>query len=361
MKGKVLAAMSGGVDSSVAALLLLQQGYEVIGVTARMFNNESIGLSGAKQPGSERDIEDARKVAAKLGIEHRVVDLCVCFKEKVIRHFAEEYQNGRTPNPCVDCNKHIKFGALWAYAQQLGCDYLATGHYARIFYDEASGRYVLARGEDRRKDQSYMLFSLNQQQLAHTLLPLADVSKDEIRALAESNGLVTAQKPESQDICFVPDGDYAALLERIGTKAQAGKFVHINGQVLGQHKGLTHYTIGQRKGLGLAYEYPLYVVAKDAGSGDVTLGPADALLSKALLAESCNFITIEGLTAPVRVTAKTRYRQQDVPATLEPCGEGLVKVVFDEPMRAVTPGQAVVFYSGENVVGGGIIRTALKE
>ena len=360
MSRKVLAAMSGGVDSSAAALMLLQQSYEVVGATARMFGGEDIGLPGAAL-NIERDIKDAQAVAAKLGIEHKVVDLCGCFRSKVIRHFIEEYQCGRTPNPCVDCNKYIKFGALLDYAKALGCDYLATGHYARIFFDEECGRWLLARGEDRRKDQSYMLFSLTQEQLAHVLLPLAEVSKDEIRRTAEAAGLVTAQKPDSQDICFVPDGDYAGLIGRVEkTQPAAGNFVHLNGQVLGRHKGMINYTIGQRKGLGIAYEYPLYVIDKDMVSGNVIVGPQEALFAKALLAENCNFIMIDKLDAPLRVTAKTRYRQEDVPATIEPCG-GCVKVTFDEPMRAVTPGQAVVFYSGEYVVGGGIIKTALKE
>ena len=346
MSKKVLAAMSGGVDSSAAALMLLRQGYEVVGATARMFSGEDIGLPGTAL-NIERDIKDAQAVAAKLGIEHKIVDLCGCFRSKVIRHFIEEYQCGRTPNPCVDCNKYIKFGALLDYAKALGCDYLATGHYARIFYDEERGRWLLARGEE--------------EQLAHVLLPLAEVSKDEIRQTAEAAGLVTAQKPDSQDICFVPDGDYAGLIGRVEkTQPAAGNFVHINGQVLGKHKGMINYTIGQRKGLGIAYEYPLYVIDKDMESGNVIVGPQEALFSKALLAESCNFIMIDRLDAPLRVTAKTRYRQEDVLATIEPCG-GCVKVVFDEPMRAVTPGQAVVFYSGEYVVGGGIIKTALKE
>ncbi len=352
--------MSGGVDSSAAALLLQQQGYEVTGVTARMFSGSDIGLPG-KTLNIERDIKDAQAVAQKLGIEHRVVDLSACFGQCVIGRFVNEYRCGRTPNPCVYCNKHVKFGALLDYAKELGCEYLATGHYARIFYDRERGRWLLARGEDRRKDQSYMLFSLSQEQLAHVLLPLAAVSKGEIRRLAEENGLVTAQKPDSQDICFVPDGDYAALISRVDkTPAQTGNFVHINGQVLGRHKGMVHYTVGQRKGLGIAYDYPLYVTEKDMASGNVIVGPAEALFSRGLLAESCNFISIEKLDAPMRVTAKTRYRQEDVPAVIAPCGDD-VKVMFDEPMRAVTPGQAVVFYDGELVVGGGIIKSALKE
>lgn len=360
MKKKVLAAMSGGVDSSAAALLLLQQGYEVIGVTARMFGGCDIGLPGASL-NIERDIKDAQAVAQKLGIEHKVVDLSACFGKRVIGRFVQEYRCGRTPNPCVYCNKYVKFGALLDYARELGCDYLATGHYARIYYDAACGRYLLARGEDRRKDQSYMLFSLSQEQLAHVLLPLAAVSKDEIRRLAEQSGLVTAQKPDSQDICFVPDGDYAALIGRVDkTPPQAGNFVHLNGQVLGKHKGMINYTVGQRKGLGIAYDYPLYVIEKDMASGNVIVGPQEALFSRGLLAESCNFIAVDKLVEPMRVTAKTRYRQEDVPATITPCGDD-VKVMFDEPMRAVTPGQAVVFYNGGLVVGGGIIKSALKE
>ncbi len=360
MKKRVLAAMSGGVDSSAAALLLQQQGYEVIGVTARMFGCADIGLPDTPL-NIERDIADAQAVARKLGIEHRVVDLRSCFGKSVIGRFVDEYLCGRTPNPCVYCNKDIKFGALLDYAAGLGCDYLATGHYARIFFDEGRGRWLLARGEDRRKDQSYMLFSLSQEQLSHVVLPLAGVSKDEIRTVATERGLVTAQKPDSQDICFVPDGDYAGLIGRLQKKKNAaGSFVHLNGQVLGRHKGMINYTIGQRKGLGIAYEYPLYVIDKDMKSGNVIVGPAEALFSRALLAEGCNFIMLDKLDGPQRVTAKTRYRQEDVPAVIEPCGD-LVKVVFDEPMRAVTPGQAVVFYDGEYVVGGGIIRAALKE
>ena len=361
MSNKVLAAMSGGVDSSAAALLLLQQGYEVVGATARMFGGEDIGLPGAAL-NIERDIKDAQAVAAKLGIEHKLVDLCGCFRSSVIRRFVEEYQCGRTPNPCVYCNKHVKFGALLDFAKEQGCDYLATGHYARIFYSAEHGRWLLARGEDRRKDQSYMLFSLTQEQLAHVLLPLAEVSKEAIRRTAAEAGLVTAQKPDSQDICFVPDGDYTGLIARVDkTPPGSGNFVHLNGQVLGRHKGMINYTIGQRKGLGIAYEYPLYVIDKDMESGNVIVGPQEALFSKALLAEGCNFIMTDKLDAPMRVTAKTRYRQEDVPAMIEPYGGGLVKVTFDEPMRAITPGQAVVFYSGEYVVGGGIIKTALKE
>ncbi len=353
MQKKVLAAMSGGVDSSAAALLLQEQGYEVVGATIKMFGNKDVGLNKPDEP--KQDAADAERVASKLGIEFHLLDFSACFKKCVINHFVNEYKCGRTPNPCVDCNKHIKFGKLFDVAKELGCEYLATGHYARIEYDEAQKRYLLARGDDAAKDQSYMLFNLTQEQLARIVLPLANLSKAEIRAKAEAGGLVVANKPDSQDICFVPDGDYATVITRLGVKSKPGNFVHLNGTVLGKHKGHHHYTIGQRKGLGISYEYPLYVISKDMQTNTVYLGPNDALFSKELLAEDVNFITIDELTAPLRVTAKARYRAKDVPATIEPAENGKVRVIFDEPQRAITPGQAVVFYDGKYVVGGGII------
>ena len=353
MKKKVLAAMSGGVDSSAAALLLQEQGFEVVGATVKMFGNKDIGIQEPDTP--KKDIVDAQEVAAKLQIEHHVLDFSSCFKRCVIDHFVDEYRRGRTPNPCVDCNKHIKFGILFDEALKLGCDYLATGHYARVLYNESRSRWLLARADDANKDQSYMLFNLTQEQLSHILFPLANLSKDAIRAKAESKGLVVANKPDSQDICFVPDGDYAKVINRLGIKSRPGKFVHINGEVLGTHRGQIHYTIGQRKGLGLAYAYPLYVIRKDIGRNQVILGPNEALFQQDLWARDVNFIAIEALTQPLKVTAKTRYRQKDVPATIEPAADGRVHVIFDEPQRAITPGQAVVFYDGNYVVGGGII------
>jgi tRNA-specific 2-thiouridylase len=353
MKKKILAAMSGGVDSSAAAILLQEQGYEVVGATVKMFGNKDVGIKEPDVP--KQDVEDAKAVAEKLGIEHHVLDFSSCFKKCVINHFVNEYKCGRTPNPCVDCNKHIKFGKLFEAARELGCEYLATGHYARIEYSAEKDRWLLARGDDASKDQSYMLFNMTQDQLAHTVLPLAELTKAEIRAKADEAGLAVAHKSDSQDICFVPDGDYAAVIARLGVKSKQGNFVHMNGTVLGKHKGQLHYTIGQRKGLGVSYEYPLYVISKDMATNTVVLGPNDALFSKELWASAVNFITVDKLTEPMRVTAKARYRMKDVPATIEPAEDGLVHVIFDEPQRAITPGQAVVFYDGQYVVGGGII------
>ena len=297
---------------------------------------------------------DAKTVAAKLGIPHHVLDFTCDFKRYVLDHFVDEYNTGRTPNPCVDCNKYIKFGKLYAAAKELGCEYLATGHYVKVEYSAEKNRWLLARADDASKDQSYMLFNLNQDQLAHLVMPLAGYSKPEIRQIAHDAGLAVADKADSQDICFVPDGDYVNVIRPIGGMEKPGDFIHIDGTVLGRHKGQIHYTIGQRKGLGIAYEYPLYVIRKDIVHNTVILGPNEALFKKELLAENCNFIAFDQLTGPVRVTAKARYRQKDVPATIEPAGDK-VSVVFDEPQRALTPGQAVVFYDGDYVVGGGII------
>jgi tRNA-specific 2-thiouridylase len=357
---KVLVAMSGGVDSSAAALLLQAQHYEVIGATGRMFANEDVGMSVESRCCSLSDVEDARQVAEKLGIEHKVIPCFNAFREHVLDKFVSEYAAGRTPNPCVDCNKFVKFGALFERARELGCDYLATGHYAAVTYDEAKKRWLLCRAADTKKDQSYMLYSLSQEQLAHVLFPLGQMTKPEIRKLAADHGFVNAAKPDSQDICFVPDGDYAKVIEFLSRKkTKPGPFVLLEtGEVIGTHKGQLHYTLGQRKGLGIAYAHPLYVVKKDVAKNIVYLGPESLLFSTSLLAQDCNFISIPGPTGPLEVTVKTRYRQQDVPATLEPAGDKQVRVIFKEPLRAVTPGQAVVFYDGQYVVGGGTITAA---
>ena len=356
MKQKVLMAMSGGVDSTTAALLLQEAGYDVVGVTLKMFDNKDIGLAD-ENDSSLANAADAKSAAEKLGFPHYVFDFCSCFRKHVIDHFIAEYERGRTPNPCVDCNKNVKLGQLFARAEELGCDYIATGHYASVKFNKETGRWLLLRGEDRQKDQSYMLYTLSQKQLAHILFPLGHSRKTEIRARAEAEGLANARKPDSQDICFVPDGDYAGVIQNITKrKPEPGKFIHLDGTVLGTHKGQLHYTIGQRKGLGIAWQYPLYVIRKDVEKNIVYLGPQEALYSETLIAEHCNLISVPELTGPLRVTAKPRYRAKDVPAVIEPLADGNIRVTFDEPQRAVTPGQAVVFYQDDVVVGGGTIR-----
>ena len=343
--------MSGGVDSAGAALLLRQAGHDVHGVTLRLHHyKDRPGLCG-----SADDIETAKAVAAALGIPHTVLDLCPLFQQAVMDKFVSEYVHGRTPNPCIDCNREVKFGALldWALAQ--GADAIATGHYARVSYDDVSGRWLLLRGRDRRKDQSYVLYQLTQRQLSHLLLPVGEYEKTALRALAAEAGLTNAQKADSQDICFVPDGDYTAFLESQGVKLRPGNFVDASGRVLGRHKGLECYTTGQRKGLGVSADAPLYVVGKDLEAGTILLGPDSALYTDTLIAGSLNWISIPSLSAPMSVTAKTRYSQREAEAVVEPLQDGQVLVRFREPQRAITAGQAVVFYDGEQVVGGGTI------
>ncbi len=348
----VCVAMSGGVDSAGAALLLRQAGHEVSGVTLRLHHyKDRPGLCG-----SADDIETAQAVAAALGIPHTVLDLCPLFQREVMDKFVSEYVRGRTPNPCIDCNRTVKFGALLDWALDHGADAVATGHYARVAYDASAGRWLLLRGRDRRKDQSYVLYQLTQRQLSHLLLPVGEYEKPALRALAAEAGLTNAQKADSQDICFVPDGDYMAFLERYGgVTPSPGDFVDEAGHVLGRHKGLERYTTGQRKGLGVSADAPLYVVRKDLASGTVVLGPDSALYRRELTADQLNWISIPALTAPLSVTAKTRYSQREAAATAEPLQDGRVRVVFAEPQRAITAGQAVVFYDGETVVGGGTI------
>ena len=349
---RVFAAMSGGVDSAGAALLLRQAGHDVHGVTLRLHHYKARpGLCG-----SADDLETAKAVAAALGIPHTVLDLCPLFQQAVMDKFVSEYVHGRTPNPCIDCNREVKFGALldWALAQ--GADAIATGHYARVSYDDVSGRWLLLRGRDRRKDQSYVLYQLTQRQLAHLLLPVGTYEKPALRALAREAGLDNADKADSQDICFVPDGDYVAFLRRYGgVKPVPGDFVDQAGHVLGRHKGLECYTTGQRKGLGVSADTPLYVLRKELDTGRVILGPNSDLFTRELTAERINWISIPELTAPMSVTAKTRYSQREASAVAEPLPGGRIHVVFEEPQRAITAGQAVVLYDGERVVGGGTI------
>ena len=352
MKKRVFVGMSGGVDSAGAAPLLQQAGYDVSGVTLRLHHyKDRPGLCG-----SADDIETAKAVASSLGIPHTVLDLCQLFQREVMDKFVSEYAHGRTPNPCIDCNREIKFGALLDWALGHGADAIATGHYARVAYDEASGRWLLLRGRDRRKDQSYVLYQLTQHQLSHLLLPVGEYEKPALRAMAAAAGLDNAQKADSQDICFVPDGDYVAFLRSYGgVTPRPGDFVDEKGQVLGRHKGLECYTTGQRKGLGVSADAPLYVLRKELDTGTVVLGPNSALFTATLIADRLNWIALPGLEAPIRVTAKTRYSQREAAAVVEPLPEGRVRVTFEEPQRAITAGQAVVFYNGEAVVGGGTI------
>ena len=350
---KVAIALSGGVDSAGAALLLQQEGYAVSGVTLQLHHGNDLPDGS----GLSEEAAAARKTADAIGIGHTVLDLCALFRATVMDRFAAEYRAGRTPNPCIDCNREIKFGALldWALAQ--GNDYLATGHYARVKFDEESGRWLLLRGRDRRKDQSYMLYQLRQEQLRHILLPVGEHEKPLIRRLAADRGLANADRPDSQDICFIPDGDYMAFLRtECGAMPQPGQFVDETGRELGIHKGQEYYTIGQRKGLGVSAAAPLYVIRKDVERGQVVLGSNEALFSRTLTAERVNLISVAELTGPMRVTAKTRYSQSEAAGLLEPLADGCVRMTFDEPQRAITPGQAVVFYDGERVVGGGTIQ-----
>lgn len=352
----VFVAMSGGVDSSVAAVLLQEAGYRISGVNLRMFHNEDLGESPSRTCCSLADAEDAALVARRMGFPFYVFDFAQIFRDTVIRDFITEYQRGRTPNPCAECNRSVKFGALLQRVRTLGGDYMATGHYARVERDPVSGQYLLKRGKDRSKDQTYFLYMLTQEELAHTLFPLGELEKTEVRQIAEAHGLITARKRDSQDICFVPDGKYADFIERTtGHPAEPGPFLDQEGRELGRHKGIIRYTLGQHKGLGLSTEEPLYVLEKDAARNTIRLGPDSALWSTTLTAENMNWIAVPELTVPLEVTVKTRYTQREAAAVAEPLPEGRIRVVFQEPQRAVTPGQAVVLYDGDTVVGGGTI------
>jgi len=340
---KVLVGMSGGVDSSAAALILKNEGFEVSGVTLKLCCEDK-----------PKDIADAKAVCERLGMDHLVVDLKEDFNRLVISDFISQYKQGLTPNPCLECNKHIKFGKMLETAKELGFDKIATGHYARV--EEQNGRFLLKRASDQSKDQSYVLYSLTQYQLSHLLLPLGGLSKSEIRNMANNAELVSADRPDSQDICFVPDGDYAAFIEKNdGFVSRKGEYVDINGNVLGEHQGVIHYTIGQRKGLGIALGKPQFVIDKSAETNRVVLGDEEHLFKTEVIVDKVNFIPFDNLESEMRVEAKLRYRHKEQPATIYPLGEGRVKIVFDEPQRAPSPGQAAVFYNGEYLVGGGTI------
>ena len=334
-----LIGMSGGVDSSVAAWLMLQQGYRCQGATMRLFENTE---------------DDALSVCQRLGIPFHVLDNRDFFRDTVMADFVRCYEAGLTPNPCILCNRKIKFDLFLQQARELGCENIVTGHYARI--RQENGRYLIYKAADTAKDQSYFLYALTQDQLAHARFPLGELTKTEVRRIAEEQGFINARKSDSQDICFVPDGDYFSFLQRFtGKTYESGDFLDLNGAVVGKHKGAVGYTLGQRKGLGLAMGAPVYVCGKDMACNTVTVGPNEALFTKELTARDWNWIAFPALLEPIRCKAKARSRMTEQTATVYPMENGLAKVVFDEPQRAITPGQAVVLYDGDTVLGGGTI------
>jgi len=346
---KAIIAMSGGVDSSVAAALCIEQGLQCVGITLKLFSGENCCCSLP-------DVNDARNVAFNLGFSHYVLNFTEEFDRYVIRNFIETYEQGATPNPCIECNRHIKFNLLLLRTKQLDFDMLATGHYARVMRDPASGRYLLRKALDEKKDQSYVLYCLTQNQLERAFFPLGSLSKNEVRKIAGDKKLVNAKKGESQDICFVPDGDYGGFIEKYTGKTYPyGNIIDTEGGIIGKHKGIIRYTIGQRRGLGVAANTPVYVTAKSAADNTVTLGHDSFLFSKYLTAGNINLIACPDLKKPMRVTVKTRYMQTAASAVAEQTGEDSLRIEFDEPQRAITPGQAAVMYDGDIVIGGGTI------
>ena len=354
---RALIAMSGGVDSSVAACLMQQAGYDCTGITMRLTHNETLGQSGYQTCCSEKDIEDAAEVAFALDMPYQVLDFTADFRAQIIEKFIRVYEAGGTPNPCIDCNKYMKFRHLLDWARAHGMEYVVTGHYARVEQDEATGRFLLKKGLDEGKDQSYVLYNLTQAQLAHVRLPLGGLHKSEVRAIAEEQGFVNARKHDSQDICFVPDGDYARFMEDFtGKHYPAGDFLDVSGKKVGTHSGAVRYTIGQRKGLGISAETRLFVSGKNMAENTVTVGLESALFRSSLLADEWNWIAAPpAVGQPLPCTARTRYHQPERPATATLLPDGRVRVDFAAPQRAIAPGQAVVLYNGESVIGGGTI------
>lgn len=344
-KRKIAVAMSGGVDSSLTAALLKEQGHEVVGITMDL-SDRSAGA-----------VADARKMADFLDIPHYVADFRAIFQAKVIDYFLAEYASGRTPNPCVACNPNVKFGGLLGKAAELGCDWLATGHYAKVGFDEVTGRYYISKGTDGHKDQAYALYRLSQEQLAHVMTPLGGWVKTDTRREAAARKLPVADKPESQEICFVPEDYKSYLLEHRPDCRQPGDIVDTQGRVLGQHEGIAFYTVGQRKGLGIAAEHPLYVIGLDAEKNLVIVGENAEVFANGLIADNPNWVAITDLSEPMEAMVKIRYGAKEAAAILAPLKDGSVRVEFKTPQRAITPGQSAVFYLGDRVLGGGIIRS----